>query len=658
MHGSASFEALLLDYEMGREDERIHSNLTVALVGVIAGLLAGIAAIITGDKHFRVDDGYDLPDLVSAFIPLLPLAIGGLLVMQGISATLRGLYLRQLEAALRYTAGTQLPDHRDLLAPSAHELNQAIISPIRGRPGYRALLALVLVTNFVAYSGVIYLAAQTVDTHWMRIAMYLGYGAGQVFFLYQVLGATSGGRKVLRRTADAIHSHLHYPYSLEPRSKGSPVKRTGRSLWSYLLFPRPGELVKWLFVPACYAIGTTTILDVQPPLPSTSTFLVAWLVFEYTTYQARYQWNDVRGFAADRTHRFASARARLPVARGPHGEVRAVFWSLVVLVLRIAASVAVVLTDPFGTGPFVLLASAAAWALAIVYELLRSGRSDGAVRSTAIVVVAGGGYAVRAILGFSLAAGGQLTWAPAVLLSVSAWAFGVMFVAMTWLLDAYASTRIEPGSGISRPVYFPQTATGRSLLSKPHFLLLLRSIGHPVPCQGRPLEQLNGESEHPMRGARDPRLPWNIALVLAATTGIAGLLTLMPLPSKVSAPSILITLGASLLVCAAPTPYRGALPLALGGLLLWFPFSMQGWTTGVAGLGLWVVVVGLYLAFRSSSYADLTVAPIRSTIAVIDGAGSLLLGSSWELLRPRRLALIDRTPSTTAALEHDAPGAP
>lgn len=638
---SPSLAALLLDYEMGREDERVHSNLTVALVGVLSALLAGIAAIVTGDNHFRSGDGYDLPDPVSAFIPLLPLAVGGLLVMQGISATLRGLYLRQVEAALRRVAGTSLPDLRDLLSPSAHELNQAVISPIRGRPGYRIVLALVLVTNFVAYAGVIYLSAQTVDATWMRLAMYLGYGAGEIFFLYQVLGATWRGRTVLRTTADAIHGHLQYPYSLEPRKTGALVALAGRSMWSYLVLPRPGEVIKWLFVPVCFAIGS---LAVNVPMFGTggARFLVAWIAFEYLTYQARYQWNDIRGAKYDRSHRYASVRARLPLLPGPRGDVRAVKMSILVVLLRISGSLGVIFWNPWGAGPFVLGASVAAWFLAIAYEIVRSGDGDTKLRSSAVTVIAGGGYAVRAILGFSLSVGGALPWVPAVMLSASAWAFGVMFVSMTWLLDACASTRREQGLNSTHRVYFPDTAVGRSLEGKPHFRFLLGKLDRLDAKRGGYSVPLDGEAERPLKKPRDLRLPWNVALTVATLTGVGGVFSLTPPRIDVVAPSLVITLLAALLIGAAPSPKAAVMPFGFGGALLWFPLSESGWGVGLAGVGLWLIIVGNYLIFRSSSYQDLTIAPIRTMVALLDGAGAFLTGSSWELLRPRGLGAIER----------------
>lgn len=49
----------------------------------------------------------------SAFIPLLPLALGAVLTMVGTSGALKGLYLRQVEAALRTVAGAASTNDSD-----------------------------------------------------------------------------------------------------------------------------------------------------------------------------------------------------------------------------------------------------------------------------------------------------------------------------------------------------------------------------------------------------------------------------------------------------------------------------------------------------------------------------------------------------------------
>src|SRR4051794_4800997 len=74
-----------------------------------------------------------------------------------------------------------------------------------------------------------------------------------------------------------------------------PVVKPGeRSLTSYLLLPRPGDLGKAVIVPVTFALGSAAVGGTTASRLSHG--VLVWLVLEFLVYQARYQWNDIRGF--------------------------------------------------------------------------------------------------------------------------------------------------------------------------------------------------------------------------------------------------------------------------------------------------------------------------------------------------------------------------
>src|SRR5215203_4617619 len=149
-----------------------------------------------------------------------------------------------------------------------------------------------------------------------------------------------------------------------------------RSLRSYLLLPRPGDLVKaWIF-PMTFAIGALASgVDGEQVLRAA----IVWIALELLIYQARYQWNDIRGFTADQRHPDAAARGRLP---GPpsRGKEHVRASALVALGrLALAAVLAIALAPLELAGPLLAL-TVAVFGVAGLYEVLRARGTGGADR--------------------------------------------------------------------------------------------------------------------------------------------------------------------------------------------------------------------------------------------------------------------------------------
>jgi hypothetical protein len=71
--------------------------------------------------------------------------------------------------------------------------------------------------------------------------------------------------------------------------------------------------MRYGIAPAAFALGAWYSGDWSGFGP----FLLCWSVLEYLIYAARYQWNDLRGFAHDQEHNGRRWRARLPAGDTP-----------------------------------------------------------------------------------------------------------------------------------------------------------------------------------------------------------------------------------------------------------------------------------------------------------------------------------------------------
>lgn len=236
----------------------------------------------------------------------------------------------------------------------------------------------------------------------------------------------------------------------------------GRSLAGYLALPRPGDLLfKGLFVPSAYVAGR---LGTTSNGVAVGAALVAWMVFEYGLYQARYTVNDLIDLEVDQRHRAACWRGR-----APH-DPRVWRWGTATLAVRLATSALVVLLLPgaaqriIGLGALGLAGSAICYEVARAPARRRSPPTDRSAslrwsRSSALVFcLVGSGSALRCAFGMALAG------APAtVVLTGTAfgWVFGTMLVLGPWALEG---------------AWLEAAGDETTLVRKPHVALLARLV--------------------------------------------------------------------------------------------------------------------------------------------------------------------------------------
>ena len=382
---------------------------------------------------------------------------------------------------------------------------------------------------------------------------------------------------------------------------GGLGRRAAPGLTAYLLVPRRDAWGKALMAPACYvaAASSTGHFGGWPR------FIVLWLVLELLIYQARYQWNDIAGVDSDLRHPEAGARSRLPVGSTKQARRRSIRLGWLTAAARIVAALLVGwLTGLTGQ---VLVLAGAVFAIAGSYEWLRASRYRHwtSVRVVAVWLAVGLGYLVRGGLGLST---GGLAWGSAAMVAtlLCLGAFGIMFVLLTWALEATSyCTADDDGRWHARP----------DLAVKPHLAALLRHVGEPLDAGSLPAgagRYCGGDRV--LRGGTRLSAPWNLALLAASASGaVAGAALARPHAAGGAAPAAWIVAGAAglaggVVLCRCHSA-RSRWAVAAG----WFPVLVAAGLLARPGLpvlaGLpWLAVAGLYCMFCGWSYRELVAA--------------------------------------------------
>jgi hypothetical protein len=400
-----------------------------------------------------------------------------------------------------------------------------------------------------------------------------------------------------------------------------------RSLRSYLLLPRPGDLVKaWIF-PATFAIG---VLAEGVGGEQVLRAGAVWIALELLIYQARYQWNDIRGFAADQRHPDAASRGRLPGPPSRGRRHRGASTLVAAGRLGLVAGLALALPS-LNLGAALLALAGAVFAIALLYEALRSratgveARVPSPIRPTlvALWLVVGGGYAVRGVAGLALAIdlGSRPGLAAAAL--VSTWAFGVAFVTVRWALEALAFGRRRDDGEILWRVEAGQ--------AREHSLALVRWLptSAPAGATGTGLDHWR-----PLRGTAAIAAPWTAAALLAAAAAaLAGRLLAGPADPL----GALLAAAAGLLLCAAVLflPARRVCAWLLGAFALAAALPISGSPRPLLAVLPCLGVLGAHLLFTAQSPATLA-HPLRATLRRVGGRLAGRGGTLFPELADRR----------------------
>jgi hypothetical protein len=388
----------------------------------------------------------------------------------------------------------------------------------------------------------------------------------------------------------------------------SPPVAAERRLREYLLLPRPGDLVKaWIF-PAAFVFGV--LAEGGAGGRELLRAALVWVALELLIYQARYQWNDIRGFAADQRHPDAAGRGRLPGP--PSRRRRHTRASAAVLCARLSLVALLALALPaLHLGWMLGALTVAVFGIAVVYESLRA-RATGSSNQVpaplrpglvALWLVVGGGYAVRGVSGLALATDIGSEPLVAVAALVTMWSFGVAFVTARWALESLAFARRGDGGEILWEV--------DDGLAREHSLALARWLPAAGPGGAAKTPEAGRFKDwRALRSGVSLAAPWNLAAVLAAAA--AALTGRLLAGSADSLEALLATACGALLAIAVLLTARHRWGAWVGaGLALAVALASAGSPRpGLAALP-WLAILGAHLFFTAQSPRTLP-HPLRS----------------------------------------------
>jgi hypothetical protein len=400
----------------------------------------------------------------------------------------------------------------------------------------------------------------------------------------------------------------------------------------YLVMPRPGDAVKALLMPLTFGLGVLANggTDGRTILRA----LLVLVVLELLVYPARYQWNDMRGFAADQRHPGESDRGRLP---GPLSLARQrILASGTVAALRLAVAGLLAIVPGLGLGGFVVTVIVGVFGVAGAYEAFRTaatGRHGGDTTPPVTPALAllwitvGAGYVVRGMIGLALAVDLRADPAVSVAAAVTLWAYGVAFVTSRWTIESIAFARLNGG----RVSWSADAAHARE-----HLLGLTRWLSSRV--EPGTLTGPAGQSlEHwaVLRGPTPVYAPWNVA---ASIAGAAAAVTGLLLSGAAAGPAV----WAAAVVGGTPA-------LAAARLPRWRKPLVGAGAVGLLAVGLtvtpshplvvllpWLAVMTAYVHFSAQSTATMghLGRALRSAAArALAPPARLLVGQhTWQVL--------------------------
>ena len=379
-------------------------------------------------------------------------------------------------------------------------------------------------------------------------------------------------------------------------------ERSERGLVSYLALPRPKDMVKWWILPAVFTLAAVGVgrIEAMELLRAG----VVWLTLEFLIYQARYQWNDIVGFAADQQHPDRTERGRLPGPASRRRQRKLASASVVLLRLLVAAGLGLVI-PALHIELLNLVLMGSVFSIAALYEQLKQRATGWAhevpppLRSATagLWVTVGGGYAIRGVAGLGLVV--DLAARPGLALATTAamWAYGISFVTSRWVVEALAFARVDGG----------QLAWScRPEQRREHLLSLVRWLPKYDALAAGP----GGlRAWRPLKGPTRLTAPWNAATIASGTcAGLAGFtLTGAARPGFAVGMGMAFALGTFLVLCA---PARARVAVLLGSAAAITVLELIiGAHRPLLVVTAWMAAVGAQLWFFSQSLETIARGP-------------------------------------------------
>lgn len=433
---SLEVEALVFELEQAREDDRDAWARTwqaiVAGVTAMAIVLAFYAQMMTnGGGGSSAPSGPSVPPVVFLILALLiTIATFSYVASIAVLSALRYRYMRELESRLMELSEGDLIRWTHLAAP-VDTLNVGHIRSVFSASYYMNLaLGVSAAGGFCLVTTVLFFRDVLTDP--LAIVAMTVFAFATVVFVGTVVLASSHTEDMYSFAKSRARERMNAASRGAVQSTWTGRRHVGWAI-AYYVYPRPMDALKVLFVVLGVVLGCIGS-GARDPSRIASCGLLGVFVFDVLVYQARYQWNDVRGAVEDLDNPRADLRCRLPT--DILGLRPAVIISVVSALFKIVLAVELSVLCANMLGHDFLSLCCAAFVLAAVYEWARERK--GKVLPLFLVTL---GYPLRVWAGMSvgLAAGGTPSCLclpmECVVALVSSASFGLAFVGMTWALE-------------------------------------------------------------------------------------------------------------------------------------------------------------------------------------------------------------------------------
>lgn len=622
-NSSDAISVLLAEYGELSEADRGTGSVFTALASVAVALVAAIIGFLSQScaAGGSVECTSPVSMWVYILIPLPALVVATYGVQVGAQSSMRSYYLRLIERELQRRLRMAVEIDGELVPlPSYSHISMALNSTRHGLSAFRGLWALVNLGLMVLLFGASALALAEVQPVALR-ALAAGIYIGLLLYVARAAAlALANGHSAWLQALDALPYHLG-------RSLGRRTDSGHRTLLSYLVMPRPMELIKALLTPAGFGLGAWFLGD---PYPLQDAFWF-WIVFEFVTYHGRYMLNDLRDQELDQLSPTKGHRRRMPPTP------RAPLATLLVMTLRGMVTLLVLtLWDNevrVGLGWW----AAAVAVSTVIYEWIRDRTRSlylaswpaSALRRGehawlwALYAEVGVGYGLRVTAGVWLGSGGTASAGLLALTAATVWAMGTMWVTMTWALEAtsYVGQPSDESSlAETRPSGWTLT---RGIAKKSHLCHLLEFC-----AAGRDKGDYVDKTTKILAPPGRWGTPWDCALVVSASgAGVLGLaLQAGGSPGGLGATALAAVVGGATGVALARWSLKRSMGSTLGGVaLLWIVAWQAGLQSPFVGLPLFVVGTS-YAGFRGSNFATLETTPKQAVGQLIGQLDALAKG--------------------------------
>ncbi|MCL2577814.1 MAG: hypothetical protein FWE27_07175 [Defluviitaleaceae bacterium] len=464
---NTDLERILLELNQCREDERNGRNsiVTAILVGITAIGVLGVSSIESSTIL-----NLSVETTIWVFFSIIGV-VASYIFNIGLISALRYHYLRDLENSLTTSSHETEKDFfcwTELNSPIVTlKLTNVVRSPyslLHFSNLLTAIICILLMCNFLF---------PVIDIEIGKSIMKMMIPLLPVLFISSWYFGTSKSQNVYEyakeRAMEKRYKNVSKLFLTTNKNSYQIESKLSISFIKYLIYPRPSDTIKVFFILYGFIIGSVLSHTEEQSTGLISKiihFVLVFLVFEFFSYQARYQWNDIRGYVEDDNNKQSKERNRL---NNVCKEIKlAVSVSSIVIFCKLTFAIIFTLPNWFNSGVPLRWGILFIFLLSFCYEIVRSCKMG-----LLAIFFVGFGYPMRLFFGYWLARPDLFTHIgiydenliPLLLLLLATLTFGWVFVTLTWALECAAC---------------------RNTTKKPHILLLgrkLKDIEHTYPLR-------------------------------------------------------------------------------------------------------------------------------------------------------------------------------